>query len=196
MIPEQLESACLELFGESWKSAMVDALGIDASTRWRYLQRAEVPGPVHAAVVAWLYLSRTMRIGPPDTPDGPFRFVLAENPAEGFSEELDSIEAAAALLFGKKWKRPLCKALGIDTSTLWRQMNAPEPPGPIVAAIRAWLLIKRLAGLSPPFEVDSYTQVPLPVEEQAYRHLPVAAKTRKSPKYARLLTEPEEPSND
>lgn len=192
MTPAQLESACLELFGESWKGSMADALGIDGSTRWRYLRREVLPGPVTTAVSAWLLLNRSMRIRPPETPQGPFLAPFGDGFADMGADELQNVEAEAEKLFGKKWKNQLRKALGIDGSTLWRYLSGDEIPGPIVATIRAWVLIKRLTGLSPPFIIDDFKPERIPLPEDAYRRKPDGSKPRKSAKYARLITAPEE----
>ena len=62
---------------------------------------------------------------------------------------LSGIEAAAFLVFGEGWKGSLAQCLGIDASTLWRQITNDNVSGPVTAAVRAWLLIWRITGERP-----------------------------------------------
>lgn len=56
MTGQELKEAAIKLFGESgWVTALADALGVDRTQVWRYVNgRTDVPGPVNAAVRCWL----------------------------------------------------------------------------------------------------------------------------------------------
>ena len=54
MTAAELIRAGERLYGPKWKAPLARALGVDASTLWRYLQEDRIPGPVAAAVSCWL----------------------------------------------------------------------------------------------------------------------------------------------
>lgn len=55
MTGEELKQAGIRLHGPAkWQTAMAKALGIDRTQIWRYVTNDRVPGPVAAAVEAWL----------------------------------------------------------------------------------------------------------------------------------------------
>ncbi len=57
MTPEALRQAAITLFGEQgWMSRLAEALGVDRSSVSRWFAGLPVPGPVAAAVDAWLRL--------------------------------------------------------------------------------------------------------------------------------------------
>ena len=57
MDPETLRQAAILLFGErGWQSRLAEALGVDRSSVSRWFAGLPVPGPVAAAVLAWLKL--------------------------------------------------------------------------------------------------------------------------------------------
>lgn len=57
MTPEELRRAAILLFGErGWMSRLAEALGVDRSTVSRWFAGLPVPGPVAAAIRAWLKL--------------------------------------------------------------------------------------------------------------------------------------------
>lgn len=57
MTAEELRRAAVALFGErGWMSRLAEALGVDRSTVSRWFSGLPVPGPVAAAVTAWLRL--------------------------------------------------------------------------------------------------------------------------------------------
>lgn len=59
MTAEELRRAAITLFGErGWMSRLAEALGVDRSTVSRWFAGLPVPGPVAAAVSAWLLLYR------------------------------------------------------------------------------------------------------------------------------------------
>ncbi len=172
MNTEDLESAGQLLFPEQGKNALAAALGIDPSTLWRYAQRGRIPGPVSAAVAAWLVLKRDFDLDPPAEPCSAREIEeLAEMADPGIRRRSDllGIEAAASVVFGDGWKGRLAAALGIDYSTLWRQITAGNIQGPVMAAVRAWTVLKRLGAPDP-----------VPPGKPARRAMP---------KYARLLLE-------
>lgn len=173
-----LESAVQQLFPEQGKNALAAALGIDPSTLWRYAQRGRIPGPVSAAVAAWLILKRDFDLDPPALPCSTREIEeLAEMADPGIRRRsgLLGIEAAASVVFGDGWKGRLAAALGVDYSTIWRQITAANIQGPVMAAIRAWIVLKRLGGTLPAASTES----------------PAGGRRRPMPKYARLLLEDE-----
>jgi hypothetical protein len=57
MSAEELRQAAILLFGErGWMSRLSEALGVDRSSVSRWFAGLPVPGPVAAAVTAWLKL--------------------------------------------------------------------------------------------------------------------------------------------
>ncbi len=57
MDPETLRQAAILLFGErGWQSRLSEALGVDRSSVSRWFAGLAIPGPVAAAVNAWLKL--------------------------------------------------------------------------------------------------------------------------------------------
>ena len=59
MTPEVLRQAAITLFGErGWMSRLAESLGVDRSSVSRWFAGLPVPGPVAAAVEAWLLLYR------------------------------------------------------------------------------------------------------------------------------------------
>jgi hypothetical protein len=55
MTAEELRRAAIVLFGErGWMSRLAEALGVDRSSVSRWFAGLPVPGPVAAAVKAWL----------------------------------------------------------------------------------------------------------------------------------------------
>ncbi len=55
MSGEHLKKAAITLFGErGWQSALASHLEIDRTQVWRYITTGRLPGPVKAAVRAWL----------------------------------------------------------------------------------------------------------------------------------------------
>lgn len=188
MTPENLEAACRELFGESWKGSLAVALGRDPSTRYRQSKRGEVPGPVQAAVIAWLVLRRGFGVLPPEAPEAPFHSVLTGRPLPLEDEGVPDIAAAARKLFGEKWKLPTADALGIDRTSLWRLMSSDHPSGPVVAALRAWLLVYRFAGVVPPFDLSTFPAPAKVPDELSYRRRPDGTRRKKAKsKYAVLV---------
>lgn len=63
-----VEDAAMELFGENLKSKLPAAMGRDESTLRRQGYRNAIPGPVKAAVAAWLILGRKFWVLPPYSP--------------------------------------------------------------------------------------------------------------------------------
>ena len=65
MSAEELRQAAIQLFGEKgWMSRLAEALGVDRSSVSRWFAGLPVPGPVAAAVEAWLVL-QTLTGGSP-----------------------------------------------------------------------------------------------------------------------------------
>jgi len=84
----------------------------------------------------------------------------------------------------------LARALGVDYTTLWRQIGGDRIPGPVVSALRAWQLLFETQGIRPPPEpgadflppgsdTSAYVQKPGPK--------PKARRPRKITPYARAL---------
>jgi hypothetical protein len=152
MTPEDLESAVHLLFPVNGKSSMAVALGVDSSTLWRYAHRGKIPGPVSVAVSAWLVLKCDFSLDPPSSPCELRELEeLAEMVAPGVRKQsgLLGVEAAAFAVFGAGWKTKLSSALGVDYSTIWRQVTSGNIHGPVMASVRAWLVLKRIAGVVP-----------------------------------------------
>ena len=65
MTPETLRRAAITLFGErGWMSRLGEALAVDRSTVSRWFAGLPIPGPVSAALEAWLVLHRLTGLGP------------------------------------------------------------------------------------------------------------------------------------
>ena len=62
----------------------------------------------------------------------------------------EELRRAAILLFGERgWMSRLAEALGVDRSTVSRWFAGLPGPGPVAAAIRAWLKLYELTGERP-----------------------------------------------
>lgn len=151
------KDAAKELFGENWKSRLPAAIGRDVSTLRRQGYRSSIPGPVQAVVVAWLILRREFWVLPPSFPEAPFTSIMTGTEVPLEDEIIADVSVAGRRLFGESWKTPMADALGVDRTSLWRAVSAKAASAPILAAIRAWLLIYRFSGLRPPFD---YTSLP------------------------------------
>ena len=67
MTPEALRQAAITLFGErGWMSRLSEALGVDRSSVSRWFAGLPVPGPVAAAVSAWMALYHLTGLTPED----------------------------------------------------------------------------------------------------------------------------------
>lgn len=64
----------------------------------------------------------------------------------------DDVEQKAKALFGENWKHALARSLGVNYSTLWRQMSQDNIPGPVIAAVKAWTVLFETLGVRPPIE--------------------------------------------
>lgn len=172
MTGDDLEAAEQLLFPIAGKGALAAALGIERTTLWRYAKRGKVPGPVSSAVASWIVLKRDFDIAPPAAPCSVGELEeLAEMADPGIRRRsgLLGIEAAALVVFGDRWKSRAAAALGVDYSTIWRQIVSKNVQGPVMASFRAWLVLRRLGAALPSGEG--------------------APKRRSVPKYARLLLE-------
>lgn len=59
----------------------------------------------------------------------------------------EEFQAAGVELYGKRWKVPMARALGIDPSSVWRFATGQGPiPGPVGAAVRCFMIVKRGGG--------------------------------------------------
>jgi transcriptional regulator with XRE-family HTH domain len=68
--------------------------------------------------------------------------------------ESETLRQAAILLFGERgWQSRLSEALGVDRSSVSRWFAGLPVPGPVAAAVRAWLKLYELTG-EKPFEID------------------------------------------
>jgi hypothetical protein len=68
--------------------------------------------------------------------------------------EAETLRQAAILLFGERgWQSRLSEALGVDRSSVSRWFTGLPVPGPVAAAVRAWVKLYELTGESP-FEID------------------------------------------
>ena len=66
----------------------------------------------------------------------------------------ETLRQAAILLFGERgWQSRLSEALGVDRSSVSRWFAGLAIPGPVAAAVRAWLKLYELTG-EKPFEID------------------------------------------
>ncbi len=62
----------------------------------------------------------------------------------------EALRQAAITLFGDRgWMSRLAETLGVDRSSVSRWFAGLPVPGPVAAAVEAWLLIYRLTGLRP-----------------------------------------------
>ncbi|MFT4252465.1 MAG: hypothetical protein QM608_08280 [Caulobacter sp.] len=62
----------------------------------------------------------------------------------------EALRQAAITLFGDRgWMSRLAEHLGVDRSSVSRWFAGLPVPGPVAAAVEAWLLIYRLTGLRP-----------------------------------------------
>ena len=59
--------------------------------------------------------------------------------APGLVMSADEFVAAGEMLYGKRWKAPMARALGIDPATIWRYATGADIPGPVVAALRCFM---------------------------------------------------------
>jgi hypothetical protein len=60
------------------------------------------------------------------------------------------VEAIAKRLFGERWKAALARALGVEFTTLFRQVKEDRISGPVACALNAWDLILKTQNLLPP----------------------------------------------
>lgn len=75
----------------------------------------------------------------------------------------EALRQAAITLFGDRgWMSRLSEALGVDRSSVSRWFAGLPVPGPVAAAVEAWLLLYRLTGLRP----GEYDQLD-PAEDQS-----------------------------
>ena len=66
----------------------------------------------------------------------------------------ETLRQAAILLFGERgWQSRLSEALGVDRSSVSRWFAGLPVPGPVAAAVRAWLKLYELTG-EKPFEIN------------------------------------------
>jgi len=66
----------------------------------------------------------------------------------------ETLRQAAILLFGERgWQSRLSEALEVDRSSVSRWFAGLPVPGPVAAAVRAWLKLYELTG-EKPFEID------------------------------------------
>lgn len=64
--------------------------------------------------------------------------------------EPETLRQAAILLFGERgWQSRLSEALGVDRSSVSRWFAGLPVPGPVAAAVRAWLKLYELTGVKP-----------------------------------------------
>jgi hypothetical protein len=62
----------------------------------------------------------------------------------------DALRQAAITLFGDRgWMSRLAEALGVDRSSVSRWFAGLPVPGPVAAAVEAWMLLYKLTGLRP-----------------------------------------------
>ena len=59
--------------------------------------------------------------------------------APGLAMSADEFVATGEALYGRRWKAPLSRALGLDPATVWRYATGADIPGPVVAALRCFL---------------------------------------------------------
>lgn len=64
--------------------------------------------------------------------------------------EPEALRQAAILLFGERgWQSRLSEALGVDRSSVSRWFAGLPVPGPVAAAVRAWLKLYEITGEAP-----------------------------------------------
>ncbi|BEV11512.1 transcriptional regulator [Asticcacaulis sp. DW145] len=62
----------------------------------------------------------------------------------------EELRIAAILLFGERgWQSRLSEALNVDRSSVSRWFAGLPVPGPVTAAVRAWLKLYELTGETP-----------------------------------------------
>jgi len=62
----------------------------------------------------------------------------------------EELRQAAILLFGERgWMSRLSEALGVDRSSVSRWFAGLPVPGPVAAAVRAWLKLYEITGEMP-----------------------------------------------
>jgi len=62
----------------------------------------------------------------------------------------ETLRQSAILLFGERgWQSRLSEALGVDRSSVSRWFAGLPVPGPVAAAVRAWLKLYELTGETP-----------------------------------------------
>ncbi|MBA3518379.1 MAG: hypothetical protein H0T75_12220 [Rhizobiales bacterium] len=91
MTAEELRRAAIDLFGEKgWMSRLAEALEVDRSSVSRWFAGLPVPGPVAAAVRAWLELHR-LRGGVPrrfQPPESARDAAICDNSGASRAQEL------------------------------------------------------------------------------------------------------------
>ena len=66
----------------------------------------------------------------------------------------EELRLAAILLFGERgWMSRLSEALGVDRSSVSRWFAGLPVPGPVAAAVSAWLKLYELTGETP-YEIE------------------------------------------
>jgi transposase-like protein len=90
------------------------------------------------------------------------------------------VEAIAKRLFGERWKAALARALGVEFTTLFRQVKEDRISGPVACALKAWDRILTTQNLLPPAA---------PGEE--FRDAANAKKHKKLTSYAKAILEDE-----
>lgn len=106
--------------------------------------------------------------------------------------EPSELEVIAGRLFGQHWRGALARALGVDYTTLWRQVSGDRIPGPVQSAVRAWQLLYDLQGLRPPPE-PGQPFLPPGSDTSAYAGKPKKPKrNKKITAYARAMLDEDE----
>jgi hypothetical protein len=76
----------------------------------------------------------------------------------------EGLRLAAITLFGERgWMCRLAESLGVDRSSVSRWFAGLPVPGPVAAAVEAWLHLYKLTGLRP-HELSRLDQIKSPVE--------------------------------
>lgn len=66
------------------------------------------------------------------------------------------IERIGTTLFGERFRSALASALGVTKGAVTHWLDGkPEAPGPVKAALRAWMAIYEATGRRPPISPDS-----------------------------------------